>query len=146
MALSTIESVASFSVVLAETFAAVGLSTLMPASFLALARAGTAGLTALSGNKLLPANVTSMVTAAAGSLDTIDLLVPKSAKIHAEFEFQGSDQYSVNASVGAMVEVVTIKAGFSYLYSSSSKNKVTLDVDFVSVNYALTRPPAPTPP
>jgi hypothetical protein len=33
--------------------------------------------------------------------------------------------------------VVTVKAGFSALYESRSKNRVTLDMNFVAVNVAL---------
>ncbi len=157
MAYTTIESVASFSVVLGEAFAAVALSTLVPATFVAVTKGAKTAIAAAAGNA---AAVTAAETSASTSLASvvskgpvkevldvivktasastgIDLLIPKTANIHAEFEFQGSESYSAEASLGAMVEVVTVKVGFSALYATTSKNKITLDVDFALVHYDL---------
>ena len=83
---------------------------------------------------------------AAKSLDSMDILIPKDAKIHAEFEFQGSDKMSVDLSAGGQVEVVTVKAGYSAMYESKSSNKITLDVNFVTVHVGLDTPDAPSAP
>jgi hypothetical protein len=153
MALSAAVSVASFSAVLAASFAAVATSSLVPATFLTLVRAAkppppapgggsasapvsTATVTAVEG--LLGNNILSNALMEAAKVVTdIDLLVPKSAKITGDFEFQATDAVSGGASVGALVKVVTISAGYSALYTSTSKNKIHLEVDFVSVNYPI---------
>lgn len=161
--LSAATSVAAFSVVLAETFAAVGLSSLIPAGFITLARAtkqgASAGAAALTPTEVQaiedaiahsskPQDVTktslapgavagNLLTAVAKSVDDLDVLLPKTAKIHGEFEFHASERYSGEAGVGCAVEVVTLKAGYSAMYQASSSNKVTLDVEFVSVHVEL---------
>jgi hypothetical protein len=153
VAVSAAVSVAAFSVVLAETFAAVGLSSLIPAGFITTARLvkEVAGPTPDPAseedvNKLTAALTTEgkpgdaagkLLTALARSVDDLDVLLPKDAKIHAEFEFHGSEGYSGEAAVGGQIELVTVKAGFSALYTASSSNKVTLDVDFASVHVEL---------
>src|SRR4051812_11862687 len=124
--LSAAVSVASFSVVLAETFAAVGLSTVVPAGVVTLARL-VKNLTPVSGEapaarqgrleattkdsvdalKNTPAAaVTALIKAISESLPALDLLLPKTAKIHAEFTFEGSEKYQVAAegSAGGTVE------------------------------------------
>ena len=149
---SSIESVASFSIVLGEAFAAVGLSTLVPNTFIALTKAAKGGGAAISDVMLTNAKIPGAVEAAAlmrgaaASLDSMDILLPKDAKIHAEFEFQGSDKMSADVSVGGQVEVVTVKAGFSAMYESKSSNKITLDVNFVTVHVGLETPVAPSAP
>ncbi len=151
MALSTAVSVASFTVVLNQSFAAVAASSLVPATFVTLARlakqaAGAAG----SGSGAAPASAglvaglvpggTELVKAlqeAAKSINDIDVLVPKTAKISATFEFEGAENYSAAMQAGAAINVVSVNAGYSAMYSTSSKNRIQLDVDFVSVNYTL---------
>lgn len=147
MALSTAISVGAFSVVLAETFASVTASTLVPATFLAIMRAAkknagspapdNAGADALVKDMLGVKEILSAVKTGVSSIDEIDLLVPKSAKIHAEFEFEASEAYSANVAIGALVNVVAVAAGYSALYETSSRNKITLDVEFAAVNYTL---------
>ncbi len=161
MAASAAVSVAAFSVVLAETFAAVGLSSLVPQGFITLARAAkqaagadadlTAGdleemgsaLSAISkseepGKSVSPGKAASRVlTTLAKGVDDLDVLLPKNAKIHAEFEFHGSEAFAGEAGVGCAVEVVTVKAGYSGMYAVSSSNKVTLDIEFQSVQVKL---------
>ena len=147
MALSTAISVGAFSVVLAETFASVTASTLVPATFLAVMRAakknadsaapGNADADALVKDMLGVKEILNAVKTGVSSIDEIDLLVPKSAKIHAEFEFEASEAYSANVAIGALVNVVAVAAGYSALYETSSRNKITLDVEFAAVNYTL---------
>lgn len=151
---STVMSAASFSVILAETFAAVGLSTIVPAGVVTLARlaknlpadqnstgyaAANDALTEHSDNlNKTPAKaVNALVKSISESRPSLDLLLPKTAKIHAEFTFEGSERYSGEAAVGLMIDVVSVKAGASALYETKSTNKITLDVDFVSVNIPL---------
>lgn len=153
MALSAAVSVASFSVVLAQSFAAVAASSLVPATFLTLVRAAK-GVAAGSGTTTTPTlpstdtlaavndmlgsdKLSKALSEAAKAVTDIDLLVPKTAKITADFEFQATDGVSANVSAGVQVEVVTISAGYSALYTSTSKNKIHLEVDFVSVNYVI---------
>ncbi len=146
MALSTAVSVAAFSAVLAESFAAVAASTLIPATFLSVARAAKrANSTDEEKNALgglldkLPGASASLGALKAGAalIDDIDLLVPKTAKIHGEFTFEASERYSADVAVGALVNVVAVAAAYSALYETSSTNKITIDVDFAAVNYTL---------
>lgn len=155
MAVSAAVSVASFSAVLAASFAAVATSSLVPATFLSLVRAakgatagggGGTGAGQLSStmadaaiNDMLDNNdkLSKALSEAGQSLTDIDLLVPKSAKITGDFEFQATDGFKAGVAVGAAVQVVTISAGYSALYTSTSKNKIHLEVDFVSVNYPI---------
>ena len=161
MAISAAVSVAAFSVVLAETFAAVGLSSLIPAGFITLARTAkqlagpdpeitdqdAANLNAALKHISKPDTANSSLApgAAAGQLiqtlakgiDDLDVLLPKTAKIHAEFEFHGSERYSYDVAAGCAVEMVTVKAGYSAMYEASSSNRVTLDVEFQSVHVEL---------
>ena len=65
------------------------------------------------------------------------MLLPKTAKIHGEFEFHGSERYAEDVSAGCAAEVVTVKAGYSAMYEASSSNTVTLDVEFVSVHVEI---------
>lgn len=145
MALAAIESVATFSVVLTEAFAAVGMSTIVPNTFLAMLRAAANGQQPTDEERkgLLKGPTERFfghVLKTADSMESVDLLIPKKAKIHAEFEFQASEEYKVDAAIGVMVEVVTVKAGMTALYKSSSTNKITLDVDFELGHYALKEP------
>ncbi|WP_439545487.1 hypothetical protein [Sandarakinorhabdus sp.] len=149
MAVSAAVSVGSFSVVLAQSFAAVAASSLVPATFLTLVRAAK-GVTTGGGSALASTETTSSINDMLGSdklskalneaakaVTDIDLLVPKTAKITADFEFEATDAVSASASVGGLVKVVSVSAGFSALYTSTSKNKIHLEVDFVSVNYVI---------
>lgn len=144
MALSTAISVGAFSVVLAESFAAVAASTLVPATFLAVIRAAKKNASAEneSANDLVKdmlgvGQALKAVKTGIDSIDEIDLLVPKTAKIHGEFEFEASEAYSENIAIGALVNVVAVAAGYSALYETSTRNKITLDVEFAAVNYTL---------
>jgi hypothetical protein len=151
MALTAAVSVASFSVVMAETFAAIGASTLVPATFIAGLRvAKGAGETqgddaaAIGNDKMLAAFGTNPLKPVIDSLsnglkniDEIQLLLPRDARLHAEFEFEASDSISAGGSVGTVLQVVTVNAGFAALYESKSKNKITLDMNFVAVNVPL---------
>lgn len=152
MALSAAVSVASFSIVLAKSFAAVAASSLVPATFLTLVRAAKGAAAGGGGSASAPPSTATVAAVdgllgnselsnalkeAANVVTDIDLLVPKTAKITADFEFEATDGISVGASVGAAVQVVTISAGYSALYTSTSKNKIHLEVDFVSVNYTI---------
>lgn len=159
MGVSAIMSVVSFSVVLAEVFAAVGLCTIVPAAVVTLARlvknlprplnddgsANPARTTAVTARddfkkeleKTAAKDVTALVNSIAESLPTLDLLLAKTAKIHAEFTFEGRDEVKGDVQAGMMIDVVTVKAGASALYENKSTNKITLDVDFVSVNVPL---------
>jgi hypothetical protein len=154
MAFSTAVSVAAFSVVLTESFVAVAASTLVPATFLAAARAarraadasgaaGDAGATDTTGNSLIAKapgvkEAVEALRSAIASVDEIDLLVPNKARIEADFEFEASEAYSGDATVGGFVNVVAISAGYSALYQTSTRNKIHLEVDFAAVNYKLT--------
>lgn len=161
MAFSTAVSVAAFSVVLTQSFVAVAASTLVPATFLAAARAaraaagagGGGGSGSTTGNALVTSaegvkEVMEGLRSGVGQLEEIDLLVPKSARIEAEFEFEASEAWSAGASLGGMIQVVTVSAGYSALYQTSTRNKIRLEVDFASVNYRLAplEPPAPPGP
>jgi hypothetical protein len=158
MAVTTAVSVASFSVVLAETFGAVMLSTLIPATFVETANTlkrltkrhadenttpteaeTNAVLSALESLPGIPAIEDALrnVAAATAEPTNLNLLLPKSAVIDAEFEFHGSEAYSAEASVGAMVKLVTVEAGYSALYSVSSSNKVKLHIEFETVNLTI---------
>lgn len=147
MAVSAAVSVASFTVVLTETLTAVAAATLAPAAFLAVARVAhglaaneSAQATAADGLAGPMAGVNEAVNAlkaAARSIESIDLLIPKTAKLHAEFEFQAGEATSLDANVGGFAQMVSINAGYSTLYTASSANKVTLDIDYAVVNYTL---------
>lgn len=146
MAVSTAISVAAFSAVLAESFAAVAASTLIPATFLSVARAAKrANATDDQRNALdallqkLPGanDALGALKASAAQIDDIDLLVPKTAKIHGEFTFEATERYSADVAVGALVNVVAVAAAYSALYETTSTNRITIDVDFAAVNYTL---------
>jgi hypothetical protein len=156
--LSTAFSVASFSIVLAESFAAIGLSTLVPAIFAEsasalknlqsptddqvkkeLGRYGPIfGLVGAEKDKTsIPQEMADALLKAAKSSDSIKLLVPNKASLDAEFEFHAAESYKADASVGAMVEVVTVKAGFGELFETSSSNKIKLHVEFALAEFKL---------
>jgi len=154
MAFSTAVSVGAFSVVLTQSFVAVAASTLVPAAFLSAARAaraaaaasgagsGTGGGASGDGNALIASapgvsEVMDTLRAGISRVDDVDLLVPKSARIEAEFEFEASEAYSADASLGGMVNVVSVSAGYSALYTTSTRNKIKLEVDFAVVNYRI---------
>ncbi len=160
MAVSTAISVASFSAVLAESFAAVMLSTLIPATFVETANTvkrlaqnaadddGNVPEGAVEDSALSPLDVAGPVTepfksiirnvaAATAEPSDLNLLLPKSATIDAEFEFHASEAYELSAEVGAQIKLVTVAAGFSALYETSSSNKVSLHVEFESVNLRI---------
>jgi len=105
--LSTAVSVASFSVVLAETFGAVMLSTLIPATFIE---------TANTAKRL------AKTKADAGETPS-----------DAEFEFHGKERYEAELRAGAQINLVNITAGYSALYETRSNNKVKLHIEFSSV-------------
>ncbi len=143
MGMSTAVSVASFSVILAESFAAVAMSTIVPAAFLSIIRGakGVVEANQVDGTvyEKIPGvkDIVSAAKAGAKNIDAIDLLVPKTAKIHAEFEFQGGEAYELGVEGSVAIEVVNVSASYSALYQSTTRNKITLDVDFVAVNYTI---------
>jgi len=143
---SSVESVISFSIVLAETFAAVGMSTLVPNALIAVAQAvhGAANSTLpVDIKSALPSNLTAVGSAvdvlakSAGSVKSLDVLVPKTAKITAEFQFQGSSSVVGQVGGGVGMDAVSVKAGYSALYESKSSNKITLEVNFQTVSVDL---------
>lgn len=154
MSASTIENVAAFSIVLGEMFVAVGLSTVAPAAVVTLAKvlknppAALAGggaapapgaelTTALGGMPGPMANVSAVIKSMASNIDELHLLVPKRAKIFAEFEFKGGDSASGSGGVSVPLQVVSVNAGFTALYSSASSSKITLDIDFELAKFAI---------
>ncbi len=101
----------------------------------------------MQGNRFLGESVARQVRAlaalGAGS-DEVDLFVAKSARIHAEFEFQVSSekrfrvgQTGEQAGASAAMHVVSLAPGFSSLYQSSSSNRITVDVEFALTNVKL---------
>lgn len=154
MAFSTAVSVAAFSVVLTQSFVAVAASTLVPATFLAALRAARGATNPgadTTGNSLVDSapgvgEIVSGLRAGLASLEEIDLLVPTKATIDAEFEFEASEAYSADASLGGMVQVVSVAAGYSALYETSTRNKITLHLEFAAVNYRLAPIVQPAPP
>ncbi len=153
MAFSAAVSVASFSVVLAETFAAVGLSTVVPAAAVTLARiaanqSNANDLATKLGNTPA-AGMTDLIRALPGAMTSLDMLLPKTAKIHAEFAFEGSEAVSGTGAAGGGATIdslaaVSVGVGYSALYQAQSSNKITLDIEFVSVNVPIA-PAAPSP-
>jgi hypothetical protein len=149
---SSIESVGSYTVVLAETFAAVGLASIIPTALIAAAQAAKGALlnapatqnipdagdikTSLQDFKGLDKGLT-ILNAMGKSLDEFQVMMPKTAHIESSFEFEGSDKVTENASGGVAVQVVNVNAGFSLLYESKSTNKITMDIDFHIVNIPL---------
>ncbi len=159
-------TVMAFTVVLAEAFAAVGLSTLAPAMFVQFCRVARAAL--IGGAANLDTLLTELVQVAPRlpglpqlpdpndpgyqdaiqsvkdsiiemlrSNDKIQLLVPKTATIDAEFSMGGSESASINAGVGGMIKVVNVNAGFSALFELHSSTTVRLHVDFAQAEYTL---------
>lgn len=164
-------SVATFSVVLAEVFTAVGLSSLIPATWVEIARVlrrlgpqpgGGPGPDGLSADEIAKALATvarlvpipagddgttavaaKVIQALLASSDTIDLLLPKTASIDATFKFEAKEALDVQEQVGAALDVVSVRAGFSALYEEKSSNSITLKVDYVSVQEVLAPPKPP---
>lgn len=147
MSISAVSSVTSFSIVLAETFGAVALSTLIPNAFIESANAvkrlaadatetekdeKMGPLNAIPGADAIANAVKNIAAATAESTD-MHILLPKNASIDAEFEFHGRESYEAGASAGGQVQIVTINAGYSALYEAQSSNKVKLHVDFETV-------------
>jgi hypothetical protein len=87
--------------------------------------------------------VQALATLGADS-DDVDVFVAKTAHIHAEFEFQASDEFRFRVgqtseqggALGAL-QIVSLAPGFSALYQSTSRNKITLDVEFGLTNVKL---------
>lgn len=139
---ASIESVVSFSVILAETFAAVGLSTLVPNTLIAVAKGVKGAAQIETSNMKLPESVKNgleIVKNVANNVDALDILIPKEAKISAEFQFQGTFNTTYDASMGGSVSVesvgaVSVKAGYSMLYESKSSNKISLEVNFSTIH------------
>lgn len=158
-------SVASYGFVLGGTLAAVTTSSVIPAALVAAAKilkevaenppTGTSppqGLPTAEAQKaadglfsLIPSGGGPVLKNAMKSLDSMTLLVPKTAKVEAEFNLEGREVYEGGASVGGQLQAVSVSAGFSALFEQKSGFKVTMTVDFASVDFPLTRPPAPKP-
>jgi hypothetical protein len=86
--------------------------------------------------------INDMLKAVSESLPSLDLLLPKSAKLHAEFSYEGHEAYEMSEDIAGDVTYeglvsVGVRAGYSALYEATSKNRITLDVEFVSVNVIL---------
>jgi hypothetical protein len=171
MPLTAFTSLATYTAVLAESLAAIGLSSLAPSLLAtigklakcaveeddgALRAAAQAqvdnlirGLGKLAGPTRegsgapvpSPAEVVGGLFDALSrglhSIEQIDLLVPKTASLETEFEFHASESYGGQASVGGMIQVVTLQAGFHALYEASSRNRIRMKIDFVSVPFDL---------
>ena len=150
MSATAATSVVSFSVVLAEAFAAVGLSTAVPAAVVTLARLAKnartnaghindtkAALGKLPTGPLSPEELNKLLGAVEKALPSLDLLLPKTADIHAEFTFEGKEGMTAGAAGGVAINVVSVSAGYSAMYEMKSTNKITLDVHFESVNVVL---------
>ncbi|MFZ4506598.1 MAG: hypothetical protein ACOYON_02740 [Fimbriimonas sp.] len=151
-------SVLTFSVVLAEVFGAVGLSTLVPATFVQIARAAanigdennltqeemSSALKAIS--RFLPGSqegvelATKVLLSMMSSSENLELLLPKTASIDAEFKFQATTKVDGGIDVGVMVQVVSVKGGYSALYEESSSNSVNLKVNYVAVQVPIKEP------
>jgi hypothetical protein len=165
--ISTAFSIASFSIVLAECFAMVGMSTLIPTA--AVVAASTLRQAALSetnanpraadadqkedtllgkflgfGDNIAKAPLNGfkqVLSSVAHDMDSISLLVPKTASIDATFKFHANESESFGAEVGGMIQLVTVKAGMSALFAVETSNEVHLHVDFALVNFNLTSKP-----
>ena len=101
----------------------------------------------LQGTRAVTPDVARLVQAVAAfaiDADEVDLFVAKSARIHAEFEFQASDEFRFRVgqtgeqggALGAL-QIVGLAPGFSALYQSTAHNKITLDVEFALANVKL---------
>ncbi|MDB5251685.1 MAG: hypothetical protein JWP27_854 [Flaviaesturariibacter sp.] len=149
---SSIESVGSYTVILAETFAAVGLASLVPTALIAAAQATKGALIQAPAERAIPgadairdnlkdfaavAKGLDVLGAMAEGMDDFHVLLPKTAHIESTFEFEGSDKVTENVSGGVAVQVVNVNAGFSMMYESKSTNRITMDIDFQSVNIPL---------
>jgi hypothetical protein len=171
---TTAISVLAFTVVLAEAFLAVGLSTLVPAAFVQMARVIRALLKASTQDNTaidaaldhlldvapilpgmpgpLPPDATTAerdarraalqpykkaVRELIDSSDKLQLLVPKSANIDAEFSCSGGESYSANAGAEGVIQVVGIKAGYSALFEMKSSTSVRLHVEFAPVEFSV---------
>jgi hypothetical protein len=157
MAVTAATSVLSFSAVLTQTFAAVGMSTLLPAAFVesvriakSIAAAGEQNADALVESTLGPvtsllpdnareaaANALRSLARSASEPSELNVLLPKTATIDAEFEFHGAESYSAEMGAGAMVQLVSVNAGYSALYTVSSSNRVRLHIEFQTVNVTI---------
>jgi hypothetical protein len=172
--MTTAISVLAFTVVLAEAFLAVGLSTVVPAAFVEMCRvirammlATTVDNTAIDLALDHLMEVAPMLPGMPGPLkpgatdadkearraalkpykdavrelvktsDKLQLLVPKSASIDAEFACSGGETYSANAGLEGVIQVVGVKAGYSALFEMKSSTSVRLHVDFAPVEYSL---------
>lgn len=157
MGYSTAMSVGAYSVVLAESLAAVGLSTLIPAAFVASARALKAAsdpqalvvdkppaqgiMDKHKLGKLLPAGaVPDVIGHIVRDAESLHLLVPKKADVKAEFEMQAGESYAMDGEAGFGMEVVGIHAGFSALYATKSQCKVALDLHYEVAHFLLRKP------
>lgn len=114
----------------AAALAAVGAFTLAQAQVL-LPQARAALMDAVAGFGSSAKQAAHFLDKMALGVDELHLLVPKTARLHAEFEFQGHESFAGSASASASVlQVVSVNTGFSALYQTSTKNRITLDVDF----------------
>jgi len=152
--ISTIMAAGSFSVILAESFAAVGLSTMIPQMFVGFIRtinkAEAANLAVLDSlgkffaDRMQVKYDTAFLKKLMDDkfLNELDLLIPKDGRIKAEFIYQGTETYTANmgGSVGATLEgmvVGEVSAAYSALYSATTSNKIELEVNFGLVHYKL---------
>jgi hypothetical protein len=164
---SSIESTVSFTVVLAETFAAVGLATVVPTALIATAKLTKAALNEAAkktnntygqpfdshselidstrdanpdGGDAIEGAVSKglrVIQAAVANVKDVNLLMPQTANIKAEFTFSANDAYSLDVGGNATIQAVNVKAGFTALYSSKSSNRISMNIHFEPVAVTL---------
>jgi hypothetical protein len=159
-------SVASYGFVLGGTMAAVTTASVVPAALVAAATIlrelaenpppdGTprpAGLPDAETEKaaqglldLIPSGGGAVVKKAMKSIDGITLLVPKTARVQAEFNLEGREEYSGGVSVGGQLQAVSVSAGFSALIEQKSGFKVSMTIDYETAYFSLLKTPPPKP-
>lgn len=156
----------AFTVVLAEVFTAVGLSTVAPAMFVQLCRLAKAAIAAGGNSDAILENLARVAPPLPGmprvphdsddedyedaiapikealsdmleNSDNLQLLVPSAASIDAEFSCGGSESYSATAGAGGVVKVVNVNAAFSSMFELHASTTVRLHVDFAPVEYTI---------
>jgi hypothetical protein len=154
-------SVASYGLVLGGTLAAVTTSSVIPAALVAAAKvlrdlepppAGTttppdigieqARKAAEDLFALIPSGAGPVMKNALKSVDSLTLLVPKTAQVEAEFTLEGREQFKGGVSVGAQLQAVTVSAGYSALFEQKSGFRVKMTIDFATVDFPLDSRPA----
>lgn len=156
-------SVASYAFVLGGTMAAVTTSSVIPAALVAAAKVlrnlelppppSSTGTTVTipvdEARKaaddlfdLIPQGGGAMMKKAFKSVDSLTLLVPKTARIEADFTLEGREVFEGGVSVGAQLQAVSVSAGYSALFEQKSGFKVKMTIDFATVDFPLDKRPA----